>query len=345
MKSRNAAAAVAAALLLAGAAPAQEAKPVRVLATTTDLAALVREVGGDAVSVDCLTTGPEDPHFLDARPSFVRAAHDADLFVKVGMDLEAGYEVPIVRDARNPRIQPGAAGHCDASAAVDRLEVPTGAVDRSLGDVHPQGNPHYLTDPVRAKAVAGTIAESLGRVDPARAARYRDAAAAFSRRADEAMFGGAILSEVPARRLERLLARGELGSWLKEKGLEGKIGGFARALLPFSGTEVVQYHAHFTYLLDRFHIRVAANLEPKPGIPPSPGHVRTVVEAIRAARAPAILRTCFNPPSVPDAVAGETGARVVVLSHMPGAVGEDADYLSFVERNVRLLAAALGAPR
>ena len=150
-------AAIAAAALLAGTAGAQEPAKVRVLATTTDLAALVREVGGDAVQVDCLTTGPEDPHFLDARPSFVRLAHEADLFVKIGMELEIGYEVPIVRDARNPRIQPGAPGYCDASAAVDRLEVPTGTVDRSLGDVHPQGNPHYLLDPVRAKAVQAAL--------------------------------------------------------------------------------------------------------------------------------------------------------------------------------------------
>ncbi|HEU4394537.1 MAG TPA: metal ABC transporter substrate-binding protein [Planctomycetota bacterium] len=337
--------AAAVSLLFAGALPAQEGKPVRVLTTTTDLAALVREVGGDAVKVDCLTTGPEDAHFLDARPSFVRLAHDADLFVKIGMDLEAGYEVPIVRDARNPRIQPGTPGHLDASVGVDRLEVPTGTVDRSLGDVHPQGNPHYLADPVRAKGVAAAIAESLAQVDPPRADRFRAAAGEFAKRVDEAMFGREVLAEAPARRLERLLARGELAGWLKERELEGKIGGFAAALLPHSGTKVVQVHGHFSYLLDRFHLPVAANLEPKPGIPPSPGHARTVVETIRAARIPAILRTVFNAPAGPDAVAAETGARVVVLAHRPGALGEDRDYLAFVDRNVRLLAAALGARR
>src|SRR5688572_1357081 len=141
-------------LLIAGAAPAQETKVVNVLTTTTDLAAIAREVGGDAVKVSSLAKGPEDPHFLDARPSFARMARDADLFVKVGLDLEAGYEGPIVLQARNPRIQPGTPGYCDASAGVDLLEVPAGTVDRGLGDVHAGGNPHYLLDPVRAKGVA-----------------------------------------------------------------------------------------------------------------------------------------------------------------------------------------------
>ena len=339
------AAAMAALLLAAGGAGAQETTRVRVLATTTDLAALAREVGGDGVRVDCLTRGPEDSHFLDARPSFVRQAHEADLFLKVGLDLEAGYEVPIVRDARNPRIQPGQPGHCDASAGVGLLEVPTGVVDRSRGDVHAGGNPHYLADPVRAKTVAETIAASLSAVDPARTERWKSGAADFARRADEALFGKDLLAVAPARRLERLLARGELAAWLKKEGHEGKVGGWAKLLAPHAGAKVVAYHGHFTYLLDRFGLTTVALLEPKPGIPPSPRHVRTVVETIRASGARAILCTVFQPKDIPEAVAAETGARVAVLPHMPGALGEDADYLAFVDRAVRILAGALGAAR
>lgn len=214
-------------LLLAAAAlpgAAQETRRLRVLATTTDLAALCREVGGEAVEVSCLMTGPEDPHFLDARPAYARRAADADLFVKTGLDLEIGYEVPIVRDARNARIQPGAAGYCDASAEVDRLEVPTTAVDRSQGDVHSLGNPHYLADPVRAAVAGRTIAASLGRVDPARAKEYAARAEEFGRRVDEALFGAEILGKAPARRLARLLAEGRLAAWLEEKDLGGASG-------------------------------------------------------------------------------------------------------------------------
>lgn len=334
--------------LLSGSLPvaAQETPRVKVLATTTDLAALAREVGGDAVEVSCLMTGPEDPHFLDARPSFARRAHDADLFVKTGMDLEIGYEVPIVRDARNPKIQPGTAGYCDASVDVDKLEVPAGVVDRSRGDVHAAGNPHYLTDPVRAAGVASTIAASLGKVDPPRAKEYVRRAEEFGRRVDEALFGKGILEKAPARRLARLLSEGRLAAWLKEKGLEGELGGWAKDLLPASGGEVVAYHSSFLYLLDRFHLGAAAYLEPKPGVPPSPAHLRTVAETMKARKVPAVLCAVFNPKDVPAALAAETGAKVVVLEHVPGALGKEEDYLAFVDRNVKALAEALrGAGR
>jgi len=337
--------AFAAAALLGGAAAADEPRTLNVLTTTTDLAAIAREVGGDAVTVNCLTRGPEDPHFIDARPSFARQAHDADVFIKVGLELEIGYEVPIVRDARNARIQPGSPGYCDASVGVDLLDIPSGTVDRSMGDVHPLGNPHYLTDPVRAKTVAATIAESFGKVDPPRAADYRKRAEEFGARIDEALFGKDILAEVPAKRLSRLLADGKLAEWLEGKGLADKVGGWAREMLPCSGAKVVSYHTYFNYLLERFHVQSVASLEPKAGIPPTPRHVRTVVEAMRAQGVPAILCTVYNPKDVAESAAREVGARVVTLAHMPGALEGAGDYISCVDFNVKALAKALGAKK
>jgi zinc/manganese transport system substrate-binding protein len=331
-----------AALLLAGSAPAGEPKTIRVLTTTTDLASLAREVGGDAVKVSSLMKGPEDPHFLDARPSFVRMARDADLFVKVGMELEVGYEKPIVLDARNPRIQPGTPGFLDASSAVDRLEVPTGVVDRSLGDVHPDGNPHYLLDPVRGKAVAAAIAESLAKVDPDRADAYRERAKAFARRVDEAMFGGKLLERAPAKRLERLLSEGRLAAYLEEKGWKGEIGGWAKTMAPFAGSKVASYHGLFAYLLDRFHLENVACLEPKPGIPPGARHVREVVEAMKRSGVRALLVASYHPKDVAEAAARDAGARLLTLAHEPSAVPGTDDYLSCVDANVKSLAAALG---
>jgi ABC-type Zn uptake system ZnuABC Zn-binding protein ZnuA len=332
---------VATVVLLGGAAAADEPKTLNVLATTTDLAAIAREVGGDAVTVNCLTRGPEDPHFIDARPSYSRLAHDADVFLKVGLELEIGYEVPIVRDARNARIQPGSPGYCDASAGIDLLDIPSGTVDRSMGDVHPLGNPHYLLDPYRAKTVATTIAATLGKVDPARADAFTKRAEEFGARVDAALFGKELLAAAPARRLARLLADGKLGAWLEEKGLAGKAGGWAAEMLPYSGAKVVSYHALFNYLLDRFHVQSVASLEPKAGIPPTPRHVRTVVEVMRAQRVPAILCAIYNPKDVAESAAREAGAEVVTLAHMPGAVGEAGDYVSFVDGNVKALAKAL----
>jgi len=329
-------------VLLAGAAPAQEPKVVNVLATTTDLAAIAREVGGDSVKVSSLAKGPEDPHFIDARPSFIRMAKDADLFLKIGMELEAGYEGPLVLQARNPRIQPGTPGYCDASAGVDKLEVPTGTVDRSLGDVHPDGNPHYLLDPVRAKAVANTIADSLAAVDPPHSDAYRERAKAFAARMDDRMFGAKLLARAPAKRLERLLAEGKLAAYLKEKGWEADLGGWAKEMVPFAGAKVVSYHALFLYILDRFHLDDAAHLEPKPGVPPSPRHTQQVMEAMKAQGTRVLLASVFNPKDISEAVSKETGAKVVILAHMPSAVEGTDDYASFVDHNVKALAAGLG---
>ncbi len=314
---------------------------IRVLTTTTDLREIAKEVGGDAVEVGCLMKGPEDPHFLDARPSFIRMAHDADLFVKTGMELEIGYEIPIVRDCRNARIQSGAPGYCDASEGVEKLEVPATEFDRSRGDVHPDGNPHYLMDPVRAKAVAGTIAGKLAGIDPARQKEFLARAREFARRVDAAMFGGEILKEAPARRLEGLLADGKLAAWLKEKGLEGKLAGWAKEMLPFSGAPVVDYHANLTYFADRFHLVVAAHLEPKPGIAPTPRHVRSIVERMKAEGIRVVGRTVFQPAETAASVAADAGARAVTYAHMPGALPGTDDYLSFVGANVKAFADAL----
>jgi ABC-type Zn uptake system ZnuABC Zn-binding protein ZnuA len=333
---------LAVAALLAGAARAQEPKRINVLTTTTELREIARAVGGDAVEVRSLAKGPEDPHFIDARPSFVRMAHDADLFVKTGMELEIGYEGPIVRDARNARIQPGTPGFCDASVDVDKLEVPTGVLDRSLGDVHPDGNPHYLADPVRAKIVAGTIAGSLARVDPTRADAFKARAEEFGRRIDGALFGEKLLSHAPAKRLERLLSEGKLAAYLKEKGWDQDLGGWAKELVPFAGAKVVEYHELFTYLADRFHIEEIAHLEPKPGIAPTARHVQEVMETIRKNGIRALIVAVFQPKDVPESVGRETGAKVVVLAHMPGALPDTDDYLAMVDHNVKALAAALG---
>ncbi len=334
---------VLAASLVPAALLADDGRKIQVLTTTSDLREIARAVGGDAVEVQSLARGPEDPHFIDARPSFVRQAHDADLFVKIGMELEIGYEGPIVRDARNPRIQPGMPGYCDASVNVDKLGIPTGTVDRSRGDVHGEGNPHFLLDPVRAKVVASTIADSLAKVDPPRADAYRARAAGLAKRLDEAMFGEKVLVRAPARRLERLLSEGKLAGWLKEKGWEGELGGWAKLMLPFAGAKVASYHAYYSYLEDRFHLEDVAHLEPKPGVPPSPRHVKQVMEAIRAQGVRALLVNVYQPKDVSEAVARDTGVKVVTIAHMPGAFPGTDDYLACVDANVRALAAALGA--
>src|SRR5262245_39411666 len=268
--------------LLGRAAAGDDVAKLRVLATTTDVRELCKEVGGADVDVTCLTKGPEDPHFLDARPSFVKAAAEADALVVTGMELEIGYEPLLLSESRNGRIQKGQPGYVDCSAEIAKLEVPTGTVDRSQGDVHPFGNPHYLTDPVRAKQAAKTIAGAFATIDAPRAEGYRKRLADFQHRVDVALWGEALLAEQKAERLENRLADGTLVAFLAQRKLEGKLGGLAADLAPFSGRKVVAYHGTMRYLLDRFHLEEIGQLEPKPGIPPSPRHLAELEERMKA---------------------------------------------------------------
>jgi ABC-type Zn uptake system ZnuABC Zn-binding protein ZnuA len=349
MKRRNALAAaaalLAAALLCAVPAPGARAgdAKLRVLATTTDLREIAREVGGDDVEVTCLMKGPEDPHFLEARPSMVRAAASADALLVTGLDLEVGYEPVLLGDSRNARIQKGAAGYVDCSKGIEALQVPAGAVDRSQGDVHAHGNPHYLLDPVRGKQAAATVAEAFAALAPERADGFRDRLADFRRRVDTAMFGEEVLAAQPAERLERRLRDGTLAQFLKDRGLEGKLGGLAAEMLPYAGRKVVVYHGTYAYLLDRFHLEETASLEPKPGIPPTPKHLQGVVETMRSAGVMTVLYAPFQPERTARTVAEQAGGTALRLAHQPDAIPGTSGYVETLRVNVAALAKALSA--
>lgn len=326
---------------VAGTAPAEEATKVKVLATTTDLREIAREVGGDDVEVTCLTKGPEDPHFIDARPSFVKAAAQADALVVTGMELEIGYEPLLLSESRNAKIQKGQPGYIDCSAGVAALEVPTGGIDRSLGDVHPAGNPHYLTDPVWGKNAAKTISEAFAAIDPPHADAFRKRAEDFRHRVDVAMWGEALLADQKAERLEKRLSEGTLTEFLAQRKLDGKLGGLAAELAPYSGRKVVAYHGNFLYLLERFHLVQLGALEPKPGIPPSPKHLAQLEERMRGEGAKVVVYAAYQPERTAKSVADEVSGTAIRLAHMPDSAPGTSSYIDTLTYNVRTLAAAL----
>jgi ABC-type Zn uptake system ZnuABC Zn-binding protein ZnuA len=288
-------------LMLAG--PATPEERVHIVATTADLGALATAVGGDRVEVTTLARATEDPHFVDAKPSFIRTLNQADALVEGGAGLEGGWLPPLLDGARNSRLALGAPGRIVASEGIALIDVPS-TLDRSLGDVHPFGNPHYLLDPGNAKTAAGTIASKLCGVDAAHCPAYRERSARFA------------------------------------DAIERKLGEWRAALAPARGAKLVTYHRNFDYLARRFGFEVLDTLEPKPGVPPSPTHLAALVPRIQAAHVRAILIEPYRERQTPDFVAGKTGARVVVLPIMP--TGKDTDsYLTFVDDNVRALAAAL----
>ena len=283
----------------------QAQEKIRVVATLPVLAELVKAVGGDRVEVMAIATPLQDPHFVDAKPSYILAAGRAQLFVTAGMDLEVSWE-PLVREgSRNAAIQIGGPGHVDASAHVQKLGVPTGRVDRSRGDVHPFGNPHYWLDPLNAVPLTADIALALTRVDPANAGLYND------------------------RRRDFLAA------------LERRMATWRSRMAPLRSRAVASYHESWEYFARRFGLEIVGTLEPKPGIPPSPSHLAQLMDRMQAGDVKLILKEPYYEDKNPDLVARETGARVVELPNQPQA-GQN--YLGFIDSLVdRVVGAAAGA--
>lgn len=260
------------------------AASLRVVTTTEDLSAIVREIGGPLVEVESLTRGSQDPHFLEARPSLILKTSRANLFIKVGLGLEVGWVPAVLVAARNPDIQPGASGYLDLSRGIQPLDVPSGPVDRSQGDVHPFGNPHYWLDPENGKVIARNIAEQLAALRPESAGRIGENRKAFEQRLDEA------------------------------------IAGWRKRMSPYEGTPVVTYHNSWAYFARRFGLRVVGYVEPKPGIPPSPAHLQQLIQLIKREKARVIIAEPYFARATPDLIARETGAQVLVLPPSVGGV-------------------------
>ncbi|UCE85429.1 MAG: zinc ABC transporter substrate-binding protein [Deltaproteobacteria bacterium] len=325
---------IALALVIPGARAAGAAE-LRVAATITDLGSLAEAVGGDEVSVTVFAKGPQDAHFIEPRPSFIRALHDADLFIQVGMDLEIGWAPVLLRSARNADVMPGARGHLDASVAIRPLEVPTGVVDRSMGDVHLFGNPHYLTDPVNGLRVARRIRDRLIELRPAGADGFRERYARFERELAAALLGDALLTRHAAETLVRHAEDGTLEAFLEAQGESDRLAGWLGAMRAHAGTEAVQDHKLWPYFARRFGLSLVATLEPRPGIAPTTRHLGAVVEQIRERGIPLILSSPYFDPRHARWVAERTGAHVVPMAPQVKAREGADDYRSTIDYNVR----------
>lgn len=256
---------------------------VEVVTTLPALAALTQQVGGDLVHVTALLAPTQDPHFADARPSLMLALSKADLVIANGLDLEIGWLPALLVGSRNARIQVGGDGYLDASTLVPRLEVPSTRVDRSQGDVHPGGNPHFLYDARAAAAVAGGIAARLGAADPANKDRY------FA----QGRMAMKDLTAFAASEAHRFL---ELGP---------------------DRRRVVSYHKSFPYLYEWLHLDEVATVEPKPGISPDPGHVAKVLSIIKSDSVPAIVEEEFYPTSTAETLAKLGNSSLVIVPGGP----------------------------
>jgi zinc/manganese transport system substrate-binding protein len=323
------------------AVPAAAAR-LTVVTTTTDLKALTEAVGGDHAAVASIACGYEDPHFVQAKPSYMMTAREADLWVRVGMELEIGWEELVLDGSRNPRIRIGTKGHLDASEGVLRLEVPTTRVTREMGDIHPMGNPHVWLDPLNARLMAKAIADRLALLRPEDADAFKQNLRAFTDALDRRMFGDDLVKAVGGDALWAMELKGTLPAFLDERRLTPKLAGWAGRMRPWQGAKIVTYHRSWSYFANRFRLVVAAELEPKPGIPPSPSHLANVVGQVKAQGIKVILAEPFYSRKAPDFVAAKTDATVLVCPNSVGGTPEATDCLALMDLIVDRLIRALG---
>jgi zinc/manganese transport system substrate-binding protein len=278
---------------------------LNVVATLPDYGALAREIGGDNVDVTVLAKPTEDPHFVDARPSFVVKLKTADILIEGGAELETGWLPPLLQNARNAKIATGAPGRVVAATGVRLMDVPAN-VSRAAGDIHAMGNPHFTVDPIIAKAIAQNIAQAFSRADAANAAAYQANYKKF------------------------------------EETINAKLQEWGKALLPFKGQSLAAYHDSWPYFAHRFGFTIDIFLEPKPGIPPSPSHLAEVIEKMKAEKVRAILVQPYQNRKTAEKVAASTGAKVVDAPQFPGALPNTETYVALIDALVARTAAALG---
>lgn len=319
--------------------------PLRIVTTVPDLADLARAVGGDRVATTTITKGPEDPHFSQPKPSFILALSEADALIQVGMELEVGYVPVLLRGARNARVLPGAAGYIDASTAIEPLEIPSAPIDRSMGDVHALGNPHYLVDPINGLRVANLIRERFTVLRPAEADHFDRGYEALRRRIAVALVGEGLANKYDIEPLMRLAELGRLDAFLEAQGDLDELGGWLGRLRPFAGTQIVSDHRLWPYFARRFGLRLFGEMESVPGIPPTTRHLQSLVERMRASSVEIIVTAPYYDPRHARFLADATGATVVHLVHQVGGLPGVEDYVGMIEHNVQQLAAALEASR
>jgi len=262
---------------------------VKVVSSLQDFASIAQSVGGNRVDVFALAKGYQDPHFVDAKPSFVLKLSDADLLIVAGLELEIGYLPPLIDQSRNDKIKPSSPGYLDASIGCDILNRPTTQVTRAMGDVHPYGNPHYWTDPENGRVIARAIAAKLSELDPSGKADYAKNLAAFEAKLTD-----------------------------KEKE-------WAAKMAPYAGTKIVTFHDSWPNFAKRYQLNIAGHVEPKPGIPPSPTHTLEIVNLIKTEKIHVILVEPYFDRKTPDSIGAQTGAAVVMFYPSVGGVPQITD--------------------
>ncbi len=283
--------------------PNSAVSKIKVVTSIPDLADIAKQIGGDKIEEFSIAKGYQDPHFVDAKPSYMIKLQRADLFVQVGLDLEIGWVPPLVEGARNNKILWGGSGYIDASQGINLLQVPTAdpAKLRAEGDIHIFGNPHYWLDPLNGKMIAENIFNGLVRISPENESYFKQNLDIFKQKIDEG-----------TRR------------WLER-------------MQPYKGVEIFAYHNSWPYFEQRFGIKIAGFIEPKPGIPPSPKYLVQVINQMKSKKIKIIIIEPYFPTKSAELVAKNTGAVVVELAPEVGGQPDVDDYFTLFDYNINKL--------
>lgn len=322
-----------------------QGKKLTIVCTLPTLKALTEEVGGDRVEVTALAKGDQDPHFVTPTPVLMRKTREAVVFVENGFSLEPWAD-EVANGSGNSRIFRGTPGRVLAASGVAALEIPT-VLSREMGDIHPQGNPHVWLDPLLAKVEARNIAEGLKRADPAGASYYDSRLADFNKRIDAALFGEDLLKLVGIQKLTRLAWSGDLANFLETNKLGGqplsaRAGGWLKQAESLRGVKAYEFHKVWVYFARVFGMSLVGTIEERPGIPPGPQHVRQVTDGIKSQKIPLILVDNFYDPALPNNIARETGAKVVILPNQVEGEPGIKTYFDLMNHLVREITAVRG---
>lgn len=277
---------------------------IKVVTTTTDMRSIAEFIGAEKISATSIATGYQNPHFVDPKPSYIINLTNADLFVTVGLDLEAGWSPSLLASSRNAKIQKGAAGYVDASVGVNLLQVPT-SLNRGEGDIHIYGNPHYWLDPLNGKIIARNICNGLKKISPENKAFFEANLVKFNTT------------------------------------LDAKMKTWSAAMAPFKGAKIIAYHNEWCYFETRFGLQIVDFMEPKPGIPPTPSQLVKIINEVKANHIKAIISSPYFTTSSSDVVKNQTGTKVLTLATSTGAFETVKTYFDVFDYNIGLLTAAL----
>ncbi len=306
-----------------------DSEPLQVVCTLGVLGDLARTIGGEHVEVQVLASPNQDPHFVEPRPTLMRKARQADLFLEVGLQLEL-WSDKVVVGSGNPAIQKGQPGHAVVSKGVPTMELPS-VLSRELGDVHPNGNPHIWLDPVHTKRMAANIERALSALDAGNARHYGENLARFEKRIDKALFGEELLAKFGSSKLTRMARGGKLMDYLKLHDAEELLGGWLGKAQPLRGMSMVTYHKTFGYFAFRFGMHVPIEVEATPGSPPSPRHKAAVLSLMKDTKIKALLQANYFDRGSSASLCASSGATLCAVPIDVGADGRAKDYFALMD--------------